>query len=88
MTVTCPGIAHITNPYPEEITCPYCLSQNEIWSDETTMKCINCGQYIFREISLDCIKWCKYAIQCIGEKKYKELMGDSLSDDNALSHPS
>ncbi|HOK56516.1 MAG TPA: hypothetical protein PKV21_04725 [bacterium] len=53
--------------------CPKCGYEVEIFSDEVRVKCPKCKNYVYREIP-SCIDWCKYAKECIGEKKWKELV--------------
>lgn len=52
--------------------CPKCGYEVEIFSDEVRVRCPKCKGYVYREIP-SCIDWCRYAKECIGEKKYKEL---------------
>lgn len=70
----CPGAARIRQPVPEYVKCLKCGKEVEIWSDELGAEC-ECGTKVSRDIE-SCIKWCKYAKECIGEEKYKELMKD------------
>lgn len=52
--------------------CAKCGYEVEIFSDEVRVKCPRCKSYVYREIP-SCIDWCKYAKECIGEKKWKEI---------------
>jgi len=70
----CPGAANIRTPIPSCKKCPECGEEVEIWSDELKTKCTNCGATVFREDVPSCIEWCQYAKECIGEKKYNQLM--------------
>ncbi len=70
----CPGSAEIKSPFPEEITCMFCGSKVEIWSDETDAVCGNCGKVVTREMRPTCIDWCPAAKECIGAEKYDRLM--------------
>ncbi len=70
----CQGSKEIRRPYPEEITCFWCDTLNEIWSDETEMDCTKCGRKITREMRPSCIEWCRAARECIGAEKYDRLM--------------
>ncbi|NOZ63799.1 MAG: phosphohydrolase [Caldiserica bacterium] len=54
--------------------CPNCGYEVEIFSDEVRVKCPKCKKYVYREELPSCIDWCKYARQCIGEERWKELM--------------
>ena len=69
----CPGSAEIRNPFPENLLCPSCGHKNEIWSDETEMKCKSCGAEINREMRANCIMWCPAAKECVGAEKYARL---------------
>lgn len=71
---SCPGSARIKSPVPEEFLCPNCGSSVEIWSHEFKATCDNCGRVVFRQKTPTCIQRCQYAIQCVGEKTYRELM--------------
>ena len=39
-------------------------------------KCPKCGTMIFKEQLPTCIEWCSSARQCLGEERWKALMGD------------
>ena len=56
--------------------CPDCGSEVEIFSDETRIKCRKCGNYVYKENVPSCIEWCSSARQCLGEERWKALMGD------------
>lgn len=71
---SCPGSKEISSPYPEEIKCFWCDTLCEIWSDEIEIICKGCGRKISRNMKPTCIQWCPSAKECIGEKKYKELI--------------
>jgi ribosomal protein L37AE/L43A len=72
----CPGASNIKAPTIEEIKCPKCGEELEIFTDETSIKCDSCGATVDRAANLQCIQWCEAAKECIGEEKYNELMGD------------
>jgi hypothetical protein len=44
----------------------------EIWSDEATGKCTDCGTVVIRTETQSCVDWCKYARDCLGDEKYKK----------------
>jgi len=69
----CPGSAEIRTPYPEEISCFWCDARNEIWSDESEIKCKTCGKQVTRDMKPSCILWCPAARECIGVEKYERL---------------
>jgi len=51
--------------------CPRCGAEVQIFSDETGVKCHECGKIIDRSKVPSCIEWCVLAQQCLGEGKYK-----------------
>lgn len=60
--------------------CANCGAEEEIWSDELKVRCPGCGAWIYKEEVPSCIHWCRSARQCLGEERWKRLMGD---DDRA-----
>jgi len=60
----------------EVYRCPNCHSEVEIFSDETRVRCQKCGTMVFKERLPTCIEWCASARQCLGEERWKEIMGD------------
>jgi len=70
----CPGSSTIINPIPTYKPCPTCHEEVEIWSNELKTKCKKCGSVVFKEDVPSCIQWCKYARECVGEGRYKQLM--------------
>jgi len=56
--------------------CPNCRYVVEIFTDEVKRKCPKCGVEVYRERTPSCIDWCKYAKQCLGVEKWKELLED------------
>ena len=71
----CPGAVNIREVRPEEIECPKCGSQVEIWSDEISARCSRCGDRVSRDVGPSCIDWCSFAEECIGTEKYQRLKG-------------
>ncbi|MBE0481028.1 MAG: phosphohydrolase [Dehalococcoidia bacterium] len=61
----------------EEYRCPHCGTEEEIFSNETRVKCRVCGHWIYKEKLPSCIDWCAAARQCLGEEKWKQLKGES-----------
>lgn len=70
----CPGSLEIRNPFPENITCIWCDTVNEIWTDESETTCTGCGKTISREMKPTCLEWCPAAKECVGVEKYERLM--------------
>jgi hypothetical protein len=72
----CPGSAGIKDPTLELVKCLSCGEENEIFTDENSVLCDNCQKIVLRSQDPSCIDWCKWAKECIGEEKYKELKGE------------
>jgi len=53
--------------------CPKCNEEIEIFSNEASAKCSNCGTVIYNDL-LSCVQWCDYAKECVGEETYDRLM--------------
>ncbi len=70
----CPGSDLIKNPRAEEIVCPSCGYQVEIWSDEADATCPDCGTQVFREVPSGCWEWCGSARECVGPDRYDRLI--------------
>jgi len=75
MRSMCPGQDH-RNLRVELYRCPNCQTEVEIFSDETKVKCYNCGTMVYKERLPSCIDWCASARQCLGEQRWQELKGD------------
>ena len=56
-----------------EKTCPNCGAEIEIFSVDTQATCEKCGFTIYND-TLNCVQWCKYARQCVGDKMYEQMM--------------
>ena len=61
--------------------CPECGSEVEIFSDETRAKCHKCGNVVQKEKVPSCVEWCVKARDCLGEDRWKAIMGDPVEDD-------
>ena len=70
---SCPGSRFIREPIPENINCPSCGAEVEVWSDELSQPCPSCGTRVFREQHPSCIDWCPAAKECIGPEVYERL---------------
>lgn len=70
---SCPGSRSIREPTPEDITCPNCGKEVEIWTDELKATCRGCGNTIFRAQQASCIDWCPHAKECVGPEVYERL---------------
>lgn len=70
---SCPGSREIRNPYPDEVSCVFCGTPNEMWSDETETVCKSCGKTFSRDMKANCLLWCPAAKECVGAEKYERL---------------
>jgi predicted RNA-binding Zn-ribbon protein involved in translation (DUF1610 family) len=70
----CPGAKFLRQPKPEIFTCPSCGEEVEIWTDEIRGVCSNCGRTLFREGTMSCLEWCKFAEECVGAETYGRYM--------------
>ena len=74
MSPSCPG--QDTRYLRVELyKCPNCKAEVEIFSNETRVKCYNCGKYVYKEQMPSCISWCSAARECLGEERWKQLKG-------------
>ena len=73
MVDQCPGAINIRMPRMEIKDCPKCGEEIEIFSNEASAKCPECGFVIFNDL-LSCVEWCEYAKDCVGEETYDRLM--------------
>jgi DNA-directed RNA polymerase subunit RPC12/RpoP len=69
----------------ELFKCPNCSADVEIFSDEMSIRCQKCGEKVVREQTPTCIEWCASARQCLGEDRWKALMGDKEETPNVSS---
>jgi DNA-directed RNA polymerase subunit RPC12/RpoP len=60
--------------------CPECGSEVEIFSDETRVKCHNCGNVVHKENVPSCVQWCAKARECLGEDRWKAIMEGPVED--------
>ena len=74
MNIRCPG-QDMSNRRVSLHKCPDCGAEVEILSDELRGKCQKCATYVYKEKVPSCIEWCASARQCLGEERWKALMG-------------
>ncbi len=79
MQMRCPG-QDMRNLRVSIYKCPGCGADVELFSDEMRIKCQKCGTEVRRDQVPSCIDWCVYAKECLGEKRWLELRGDSSQD--------
>ena len=53
--------------------CPRCGHEVEIFSIDTQAECEHCGFVIYND-TLNCVQWCKYARECVGDRMYEAMM--------------
>ncbi|MDP3731488.1 MAG: HD domain-containing protein [Candidatus Omnitrophota bacterium] len=71
----CPGSKKFKEPQPENIKCPSCGTEVEVWSDEIQFLCPNCKNTTIRQQEgASCLDWCKYAKECVGGETYNKYM--------------
>lgn len=64
-TQTCPGIKDFVRPTMKYVKCHGCGGDVEIWSDEDTGICLDCGVEWVRPVKeASCLDYCDYADQC------------------------
>ncbi|MBI4295967.1 MAG: hemerythrin domain-containing protein, partial [Chloroflexi bacterium] len=80
---SCPGSRTIREPVPESIRCTSCGQEVEIWTDELSATCRNCGTRVFKEERPSCIDWCPHAKECVGVEALQRLrpaLGEKAAD--------
>ena len=86
----CPGSLRTTNPTPNDIKCPKCQKEVEIWSDEMRVKCHNCGNTVTQKTLPSCVAWCPAAKMCMGDlinvDEIKEKAMATISEKEAAEH--
>lgn len=78
MISNCPGALKFKEPEPEIIKCPSCGEEVEIWTDEIKVTCRNCKETTICEGGPNCLDWCKYAKECVGDQIYNRYMKNKL----------
>lgn len=64
---TCPGLRDLLQPNLAYVKCHVCGGNVEIWSDEDTAVCDECGAEWKRpDKSAACLEYCEYADTCRG----------------------
>lgn len=56
--------------------CPSCRAEVEIFSNETRVRCHECGTTVYKEKLPSCIEWCASARECLGEQRWRQLHED------------
>jgi len=64
---TCPGLKNFLRPTLSCVKCHVCGGNVEIWSDEDTGICNDCGaEWKKPDKKASCLEYCQYADQCRG----------------------
>lgn len=74
MNISCPGAKAFKQPEPQDIRCPFCDYELEMWTDEIKVKCPHCKKTVTRKQAPSCLDWCKYARECVGDALFKDYM--------------
>ena len=69
----CPGAANLRTPTLSIKKCPRCGKEVEVFSNDVSVTCSNCGFVVYNDI-MTCVQWCKYAKECVGEETYNTIM--------------
>nr|WP_321351574.1 hypothetical protein [uncultured Methanoregula sp.] len=84
----CPGAANLRTPTLAIKKCPQCGEDVELFSNDISVACSNCGFVVYNEIE-SCVQWCKHAKECVGEEMYNRIMErkkqENLEDQVTLS---
>lgn len=68
----CPGAANIRTPTLAIRKCPQCGEEVEVFSNDISVRCSRCGFTVYNDV-LSCVRWCRFARECIGEEAYRHL---------------
>ena len=75
MEISCPGAGNISGtPTIKVKRCPACGGEIELFSTDVQLACPACGHMVYNDIQ-SCIRWCRYARQCVGDEQYERLVG-------------
>jgi len=74
MISSCPGSQRFKQPQPENVKCPLCGVEVEIWTDEFQALCPGCKKTVSKDGTQCCLDWCKAAKECVGDEMYKRYM--------------
>ena len=80
----CPGSARLKTPDLREKICPVCGAVIETFSTDVTTRCENCGFGAYNDMQ-NCIQWCEYARQCVGDALYEKLVAAPRREKEAKS---
>ena len=69
----CPGSKGMKEPTPENVKCPQCSYEVEIWTHELMRHCPQCNTPVMRPQKVSCMDWCSFAKECVGPQLYAKL---------------
>ncbi|MDR3114851.1 MAG: hypothetical protein LBU25_04965 [Treponema sp.] len=70
----CPGAEHLLGtPTLTTKICPQCGGEIDLFSIDTHATCEHCGFIAYNDTQ-QCIRWCTYARQCVGDALYERMM--------------
>ena len=69
----CPGAANLRTPTLAIKKCPRCGEEVELFSNDVSVSCSNCGFVVYNDI-LSCVQWCRHAKECVGVETYDKIM--------------
>jgi hypothetical protein len=69
----CPGAANLKTPTLSIRKCPQCGDEVEVFSNDISVTCSNCGFVVCNDI-VTCVQWCRYAKECVGPDTYNKIM--------------
>ena len=69
----CPGAANLRTPTLAIKKCPQCSEEVELFSNDISVKCSNCGFVVYNDIE-SCVQWCRQAKECVGTETYDKIM--------------
>ena len=69
----CPGSGNVKGAQTLTVKiCPKCGSEIEIFSADLKVICEGCGFIAYNDTQ-NCIMWCRYARECVGDAVYKRF---------------
>ncbi|MCM8797762.1 MAG: HD domain-containing protein [Candidatus Omnitrophica bacterium] len=75
MLFECPGAKRVKQPRPEDIKCPHCGYEVEIWTDEIEVICPKCKDKVLHlQDGVSCLDWCRSARECVGKEVYDKYI--------------
>jgi len=80
----CPGAANLRTPTLAIKKCPQCGDEVEIFSNDISVKCGECGFVVYNDIQ-SCVQWCRHARECLGDEMFRKLTGKVESSGPAVT---